>query len=81
MQKMKAALKMEILRDEDEEAAKKQKELEEQGCSVWKLTLLTKSLSQLNGGVSMRQPRQNCSVAAVSRDNLVKWTEMSPLNR
>ena len=34
MQKMKAALKMEIQRDEDEEAAKKQKELEEQGCSV-----------------------------------------------
>ena len=48
MQKMKAALKMEIQRDEDEEAAKKQKELEEQGCSVWKLTLLTKFLSQLN---------------------------------
>ena len=34
MQKMKAALKMEIQRDEDEEAAKKQKELEEKGCSV-----------------------------------------------
>ena len=48
MQKMKAALKMEIQKDEEEETAKKQKELEEQGCSVWKLTLLTKFLSQFN---------------------------------
>ena len=43
MQKMKAALKMEIQKDEDEENAKKLNELEEQGTDVCKLTLLTQS--------------------------------------